>query len=299
MVRELGSQNKANTLDRAVDDVFGRPPAWPWSVVAWIAGGGVAGALAASLFAPAGDAPYPALRWAACAGYGIVAAALLAVLPRAGRLVGLRSALANRPAADGGEPWWPLRLLAAALRGTPGRRRTQQEFDDAVSRAVPAARSLLIHRCWPAWLAAFIVPVLGLLSAWEAGKQIEVVAGQSGSDILMQFVPRVSPPMVATIAAALGLMVVLAILDQLTMGLLQRWSTTMTFSDGATPGVAQLLEEPLPTRSIRVEAAAIPDPLRTGTGPAPQAGSPQGTDGPTVADLERMAEEFSSRGRNP
>lgn len=295
-----GSQSRVQgyTLDRAIDDVFGRRPLGPWSAVASIAVGGVVGALASSLVTPAGATPHPALRWAACAGYGMVVAALVTVLPRAGRLTSLRSALAKRPNDDGGErPWWPLRLLAAALRGTPGLRRTQQDFDAAVDRAGPNARSILAHRLWPAWVTAFVVPVLGLLSAWEAGKQIEVVDGQNAAELLMQFVPLVSPPMVATIAAALGLMVVLAVLDQATKGLLQRWAATVRFTDDATPVVTRLLDEPpLPRGGAGGDVRDLPPP---GPGPVPgpvPGGDPQS--GPTVADLEAMAGEFSNRGRN-
>lgn len=296
MSRGTQSRDEGYTLGRAVNDIFGSPPGWPWSIVAWIVGGGVVGAFAARLLAPAGSVPNPALRWAACAGYGAVVASLFTVLPRAVRLATLRASLAKRPADDGGEKgWWPLRLLTAALRGTPTIRLSRQDFDGAVNRAWPVARSILVQRFWPAWVAAFVVPVLGLFSAWEAGKQIEVVAGQSASDVLRQFVPQVSPPMVATIAAALLLMVVLAVLDQLTAGLLQGWSRSVQFADRESPVVARGGgPQPPASGDPSVPDVDIRGPERDKSPPpAP------GPEGPTVADLEKMAEDFSTRGRHP
>lgn len=297
MSRRTQSRAEGYTLSRAVTDIFGNPPGWPWSIVAWIACGGFVGAIASALLVPAGGVPHPALRWAACAGYGIVAAALVAVLPRAARLAALRSSLAKGPAGDAGDrSWWPLRLLAAALRGTSSLRLTQQDFDTAVNRAWQAARSILVQRFWPAWIAAFVVPVLGLLSAWEAGKQIELVGGESAADVLRQFVPQVSPPMVATIAASLVLMVVLAVLDQLTAGLLQRWRRSVQFADRGSPAVTALQDAPPPPKppGDDVPGGDIRAPYPDGdhVGPMP------GVEGPTAADLEKMAEEFSNRGRN-
>lgn len=298
MVRGSRARPEGYTLDRAINDVFGRLPLSPWSAVAMIVAGGLAGAAVSSALMPSDRLPHPALRWAACAGYGVVAAALLTVLPRAARLLSLRSSLAQRPTDDGdNRPWWPLRLLAAALRGTPALRRTQQDFDAAIAQAGPQARSILAHRLWPACVAAFVAPVLGLLSAWEAGKQVEVVAGQDAASILMQFVPQVSPPMVATIAAALALMVILAVLDQATKGLLQRWATTVKLTDGDAAVVTRLIED---------QGAQPTPPPQTGTqtGPRPSV-DPSPTSAPALPpaaevkpeDLEKLMEAFSSRGK--
>jgi len=297
MSRGTQSRSEGYTLGRAVNEIFGRPPGWPWSIVAWIAAGGVVGAIVAGLLAPAAGPPHPALRWAACAGYGVVVASLIVVLPRAVRLATLRVSLAKRPADDSGErAWWPLQLLTAALRGTSTLRLTRQDFDAAVNRAWPTARSILVQRFWPAWVAAFVVPVLGLLSAWEAGKQIEVVTGQSASEVLRQFVPQVSPPMVATIAAALVLMVVLAVVDQLTAGLLQHWSRAVQFSDHGSEVVAGG-QDPLPPTPA---GPSVPEVGIRGPDRETRRGeTPSGTEGPTVADLEKMAEDFSNRGRKP
>lgn len=281
------------TLERATEDAFGRAPLWPWSAIVAIMLGGVAGgALSPGLQSVDGSA-HPALRWAACAGYGIVAGATLTVLPLAGRLAARRTSLAKRPAtAEGFEPnWWPLRLLAAALRGTPdATRRTQRDFSEAIDRARPAVRGLLVYRLWPACVAAFVTPVLGLLSAWEAGKQIDVILGQDAGDVLMRFVSQVSPPMVATIAAALGLMVVLAIIDQSVKGLLRRWGTTVQLADGKLPAVRELLQE-----SVISEPASVDRPVSEGEPPA--AGLELPAVGPSADDLEKLAEVFSTRGK--
>lgn len=291
MAEPSRSRQASYTLDRAVDEVFGRLPLWPWSAIAVIVLGGVVGGTALPKMTAAG----PAFRWAACAGYGAVAAALLTALPLSLRVVRLRAALAKRPPEDERDvDWWPLRLLAAALRGTPdATRRTQQDFSTAVERAAASARGIVSYRLWPAWVAAFVAPVLGLLSAWEAGKQIDVRDADTTGQVLAQFVPQVSPPMVATIAAALGLMVVLAILDQVTKGLLGRWATAVVLSDGRTAAV----------RDLAGEGLVAADPARAGlpTGPKPpprvdeaQAAPPAG---PNADDLERLAEAFSSRGK--
>jgi len=272
MSRGTQSRSEGYTLGRAVNEIFGRPPGWPWSIVAWIAAGGVVGAIVAGLLAPAAGPPHPALRWAACAGYGVVVASLIVVLPRAVRLATLRVSLAKRPADDSGErAWWPLQLLTAALRGTSTLRLTRQDFDAAVNRAWPTARSILVQRFWPAWVAAFVVP-------------------------LRQFVPQVSPPMVATIAAALVLMVVLAVVDQLTAGLLQHWSRAVQFSDHGSEVVAGG-QDPLPPTPA---GPSVPEVGIRGPDRETRRGeTPSGTEGPTVADLEKMAEDFSNRGRKP
>jgi hypothetical protein len=293
MARESNTRPEGYTLDRAINDVFGRLPLWPWSAVATIAVGGAMGAAMSSALVPADSLPHPALRWAACAGYGIVAAALLTLIPRAARLFGLRPSLAKRPADDGGDkPWWPLRLLAAALRGTPALRRTQQDFNAAITQAGPQARSILAHRLWPACVAAFIAPVLGLLSAWEAGKQMDVIAGQDAATILKQFVPQVSPPMVATIAASLTLMVVVAILDQATKGLLQRWATTVRLSDGDSTAVTSLVDDQgvRPTDSSKLEPTSSVDSSPRVTPPPREELKPE--------DLQTLMDMLSNRGKD-
>ena len=296
MARGSRARNQGYTLHRAIDDVFGVVPLWPWSAISAITCGGLIGALVATALQARSSSPNPALRWAACVGYGIVIAALLTVLPRAFRLFVLRRSLERRPADDGGDrPWWPLRLLAAALRGTPATRRTQQEFTAAVDRAGPEARSILSHRFWPAVLAAFIAPVFGLLSAWEAGKQVEAIPGESAGDVLMRFVPQVSPPMVATIAVSLVLMACLAMLDQWTKGLLQRWVATMRLADGETKTVQDLLDHhvarlPSKSDSASTTTAKMPEPDSDGMPP----GEPPSI---SVDDLERLGAAFSNRGR--
>jgi len=237
-------RDEGYTVPKAVDDVFGRWPAWPWSVLAMIVLGGVIGIAVSIGLKPVSGTPSPALRWAACAGYGTVLAALATVLPRAVKLLSLRSQLGHRPANDAPErTWWPLRLLAAALRRTPTLRLTQQDFSGAVGQAVGEARSLLTYRLWPACVAGFVAPVLGLLSAWEGGSQVELQPGEDAAAVYMMVLPQVSPPMIATIAAALVLMIALTILDQLTKGLLQRWATTVMLVDADCGFIQRLIGE--------------------------------------------------------
>lgn len=237
-------RDEGYTVPRAINDVFGRWPAWPWSVLVLIVLGGVAGATASTLLAGPDAVPSPALRWAACTGYGALLAAFVTTLPRAVKLLSLRSAVGRRPAADNVDPpWWPLRLLAAALRQTPTLRLTQQDFSGAVGQAAGEARSLLTYRLWPACVAGFVAPVFGLLSAWESGSQVELKPGEDAASIYMRVLPQVSPPMVAAISAALVLMIVLAMLDQFTKGLLQKWATTVTLADANSDFVQRTIGE--------------------------------------------------------
>ncbi len=290
--RSRSHRDEGYTVPKAVDDVFGRWPAWPWSVVAVIVLGGVAGAAASTLLTAPDAVPNPALRWAACTGYGALLAAFVTTLPRAVKLLSLRSAVGRRPAADNADqPWWPLRLLAAALRQTPTLRLTQQDFSGAVGQAAGEARSLLTYRLWPACVAGFVAPVLGLLSAWESGSQVELQPGEDAASVYMRVLPQVSPPMVAEISAALLLMIVLAMLDQFTKGLLQKWASAVTLTDADSAFVQQLTGE---------GRTAEPHRVPRGGGPQESSIEPDGPP-PPIPTLEKprispddLVEKFSS-----
>ena len=223
----------ATSLRGVVDEVFGRWPASPWSVLGLIVAGGVVGLVAGSALGGTGEESRAALGKAACAGYGLVVAAMLSLLPRVGKLAMLWRGVTRRPAAID-DSWWPLKLLAPALVATPSLRRTQQEFKSAVATASGQIRSILADRLWPAWVVAFVAPVLGLINAWQNGARVQLRL-QQGEDVATVFpavVAQVSPPMVATIAASLALMVAIVVIDQWTKGLLRRWSGIVETSDG-------------------------------------------------------------------
>lgn len=233
----------ATSIGSAVDGVFGRWPAWPWSVLALIAAGGAAGALAAPALRSAGVASPAALGNYACAGYGIVLAAFVSLLPRVGRLLALHGGAARRPGTID-EAWWPLRLLPTALAATPTLRRTPAEFAAAVDAAADGVRAILAHRLWPAWAVAFVAPVLGLITAWQNGAMVQVRLRQdddSAATVIPAIISQVSPPMVATIAASLALMVAVVAIDQWTKGLLQRWRGIVDAADGEHPAVVARL----------------------------------------------------------
>lgn len=232
----------APSLRREVDAVFGCWPAWPWSVLAFVLAGGVVGLVAAPALRRAGVIDPAALGGAACAGYGIVVAALVSVLPRVGRLVTLWGGIARRPTTID-RAWWPLDLLVAALATTPMLRRTPEEFTTAVMAASGQARSLLADRLWPAWTAAFAAPVLGLITAWQNGSRVQVrlQQGEEVATVFPAFIAQVSPPMVATIAASLALMVTLVAIDQWTKALLRRWTGIVDVTDGEHPAVVERL----------------------------------------------------------
>lgn len=288
-------RDEGYTVPKAVNDVFGRWPAWPWSAIVAITLGGVSGATASTLLIPADTMPSSAFRWAACAGYGILLAALATVLPRAGRLLALGSALSRRPAEEASDrPWWPLPLLAAALRQTPTLRLTHQDFAAAVTQTVGEARSLLTYRLWPACVAGFVAPVLGLLSAWESGSQVELKPGEDSAAVYMRVLPQVSPPMLATISASLVLMIVLVVLDQLTKGLLQKWAAAVTLTDANSEFVQTLIGSGRTDESLRTiqDGKAISHPTSSPGEPAPPP-QPKPVAKVTAEGLERLGDLFS------
>lgn len=233
----------ATSIGRAVDGVFGRWPAWPWSVLAVIVAGGVAGWCTAPALRSAGVASPAALGAFAGAGYGILVAAFLSLLPRVGKLLALHGGAARRPGSID-EGWWPLRLLPAALAATPTLRRTPAEFTSAVDAAGDRARAILAHRLWPVWAVAFVAPVLGLITAWQNGAMVQTRFRQdddSAATVIPAIISQVSPPMVATIAASLALMVAVVAIDQWTKGLLQRWRGIVDATDGEHPAVVARL----------------------------------------------------------
>lgn len=255
------------SMSRVIDVIFGRWPGWPWSVVALIIGGGVAGAMASSTLRSWAPERAAALGTAACAGYGMVAAAFLTLLPRAGRILMLQGAVRRRPSAVEAS-WWPIELLAVALRSTPALRRTLEEFNTAVGAAVGQARTILADRLWPAWVAAFVAPVLGLITAWHNGAQVQqrMQVGTAATQVMPAFIAQVSPPMVATIAASLALVVAIVALDQWTKRLLVRWRGVVEATDGGHPVVIERLaiEQPGATvaavRGASVAAVGVPPP---------------------------------------
>jgi len=239
------SENKragATSLRGVVDEIFGRWPAWPWSVLGLIVAGGVVGLVAGSSPGGTAEEGRAAFGKAACAGYGLVAAAVLSLLPRVGKLAMLWQGAARRPAAID-DSWWPLKLLAPTLVATPSLRRTPQEFKSAVAAAGGQIRSILADRLWPAWVVAFMAPVLGLITAWQNGArvQLRLQQGEEVATVFPAFIAQVSPPMVATIAASMALMVAVVVIDQWTKALLRRWSGIVEPTDGEHPCVINRL----------------------------------------------------------
>lgn len=232
----------ATSLGGVVDEVFGRWPAWPWSVFGLIVAGGVVGLVTGSALGGTGEESSAALGKAACAGYGLVVAAILSLLPRVGKLAMLWRGVVRRPAAID-DSWWPLKLLAPALVATPSLRRTPQEFASAVAIAGGRIRSILADRLWPAWVVAFVAPVLGLISAWQNGArvQLRLQQGEEVATVLPAVIAQVSPPMVATIAASLALMLAIVVIDQGTKSLLRRWIGIVEPADGEHQSVIDRL----------------------------------------------------------
>jgi hypothetical protein len=293
------SSQHENILFAAIGDVFGSwRPAVSWGLIIAC---GVAGWCAAPWFVGSGEAAREWLRPWACAGYGIAAGGLLTLLPRAWKLMQLNATLSRRPSpeilADEVGGWWPIRLVAAALRYTPLLRMTAQDFAVATAGLVGEVRGLLAHRSWPACAAAFTAPVFGLVSAWLTwGRSINAVdIDRQAVDAMAAPFGVVAWPMIFTILAGLMVMLAVVVIDQMTCGLMQRWSTNVRFEDAAAPGVqARLanLAEPISPRPeaevVRVDPVQTPQPE-----PRPEPRPEQAlVQPPTVSDLKKLEDLF-------
>jgi hypothetical protein len=299
----------------AVDEVWG-PARLCLSLATVVAGGCAGWGLAA--VAPPGEESSAlsreAFRTWACVGYGIACGGFLTLLPRLLSLVRLGRGLSRRPSADEADwPWWPLTLVASALRDTPALRRTPEDFRSAVTGFVPQARGLLAQRLWPACAAAFTAPVLGLISAWlswqaylpERLRQAQERAQPGESVVIVPDVDwgSVAVPMIGTIALSLVLMLGIVIVDQLTMRLLQRWAGSVRALDAESPLVQERLatggEFPVrdasaPVRPVRsaLEPARPPESVRAQPPPPPPEPEPE----PQISaqELEGLGELFKN-----
>jgi len=244
----------------------------------------------------AAETPPAALGAAASVGYGLVAAAIVSLLPRLGTLAWLSRGVMRRPTAIG-EDWWPLQLLGPALVATPKLRRTREEFRFAVDSAGGHARSMLADRLWPAWVVAFVAPALGLITAWQNGARVQVrlQQGEEIATVFPAFIAQVSPPMVATIGSSLILMVMIVVTDQWTKGILSRWCGVVEHDDGEHPVVLALLGR---DDFLARETGPLPEPPSVSPSVVP-AVTPTGSIGPNhIADpdvLRRLWEQTGSR----
>jgi len=232
--------------EAAINAVWG--PNRAWLAAAVVLGCGVGGGLLG--WALAGGREW--LRPWACAGYGMVVGGLASLLPRVAAILSLGRSLARRPTRDDADTsWWPLTLVASAVRETPALRRTAEDFRTAVSGFVPQARGLLAQRLWPACAAAFIAPALGLVSAWFSWKvhlpeAIRAASEKGRAEEVAEVTPVVdwsvvAWPMIISILAALALMLAVVLVDQLTRRLLQRWASTVRPLDVDSPAVQEKL----------------------------------------------------------
>jgi len=284
--------------EAAIDAVWGPSRTWLAAVV--VLAGGLGGAALASVLPQPGEWLRP---WA-CAGYGVAIGGIVTLLPRFARLVALGSQLTRRPAGDGaGSDWWPLTFVASALRETPTLRRTAEDFRAAVVGFVPQARGLLAQRLWPACVAAFTAPVLGLVSAWlswrfflpEAIRRAKEQATVSAATELALATDWgvVAWPMVITIGLALLLMVAIVLADQLGLRLLQRWAATVRPFDADAPVVEGQLAGAADAR-LRTEKARAAVTRPTAEPAAPQVVTPMPP--PEKPEPQISAEELQGLG---
>lgn len=264
-------RDRSPSVRRAIDAVFGRWPAWPWSVLALIVAGGVLGAFLTPLARSTGVVSPAALGRAAGAGYGIVLIGFVLLATRVVKLVLLESGLARRP-GQSAENWWPLRLLPAALASSPTLRLTPGDFTAAVDLMADRSRTLLAHRFWPIWAVAFTAPVLGLITAWQNGAtvQLKIRQDDTPATVLPAIISQVSPPMVATIAVSLALMVAVVVVDQWTKSLLNRWRLLVNQADAQHPAVVSQLGLDDAPEPARPAGGGSPPPPPWPVGPSDQ-----------------------------
>lgn len=275
------------TPEAAISEVAGRNRAWLAAVFILACGLGAAG------LAMMQPSAWELLRPLACAGYGLAIGGLLSVLPRFVSLFALGSKLNRRPATeDPARPWWPLQLVASALRDTPSLRRTADDFRTAVQGFVPQARGLLGQRLWPACVAAFVAPVLGLVSAWVSWsvhlpEAVRLAQEQGLEADQTEVVPVVdwsvvAWPMIITIVLSLAVMLAVVLADQLVRRLFQRWTEAVRPLDADSQFVQERLaalaegqlaapgERPTSERPVEPRTGPVPPPP-----PPPEKSQPQ------------------------
>jgi len=291
-MRDLESPAEGLTPEAAISEVTG--PNRAWLAAAFI----VACCLGAAGLAMLKPSAWEPLRPLACAGYGLAVGGILSVLPRFVSLFALGSALNRRPATeDPARPWWPLQLVASALRDTPSLRRTADDFRTAVQGFVPQARGLLGQRLWPACVAAFAAPVLGLVSAWVSWKvhlpeAVRLAQEQGLQADQTEVVPvvdwsMVAWPMIITIALSLVLMLAVVLADQLARRLFQRWTESVRPLDADSQYVQERLaalaegqlavlgERPISGRPVEPRPGPVPPPPPAAEKPQPQVSAEQ------------------------
>jgi len=279
---DQNSSNRAlpeQSLTTVLNEIFGRWPGWPWSVLGFIVGSGLIGLVIAWLVASSD----PALGLAAVTGYGLAVGSFFTLIPRMLKLQQCSRDLRQWPSDE--PDCWPYRLLGAALIDVPALRATPEEFGAAVDRTRGRARGILAARLWPATAAAFVVPVLGLISAWESGAMVTIKSSEQ-ADIYAEFLPQIAPPMVATISIALVLMLVIVGIDQWTRVLLTGWAERVHFTDMEAPAVQT---EPRPLHELDHEREVSGE--STGMKPPPVPGAPPTVDPPT--DRNASQEDIS------
>ncbi len=278
--------------DAAISKVAG--PNRAWLAAAFILACGL-GAAGMAMLRPSAWEP---LRPLACGGYGLAIGGLLSVLPRLVSLFALGSALNRRPATeDPSRPWWPLQLVASALRDTPSLRRTADDFRTAVQGFAPQARALLGQRLWPACVAAFAAPVLGLVSAWvswsvhlpEAVRLAQERGVESDQTTVVPVVDWsvVAWPMIITIGLSLAVMLAVVLADQLARRLFQRWAQAVRPLDAdsqyvqerlaavAEDQLAALGERPVAQRPVEPRPVPVSQPAPPPEKPQPQVSAEQ------------------------
>jgi|GEM_PF-2738658 len=283
----LDSPADGLTAEAAISTVAG--PNRAWLAAAMI----VACSLGAAGLATLKPSTWEVVRPLACAGYGLAIGGLLSVLPRFVSLFALGSTLNRRPATeDRAPPWWPLHLVASALRDTPSLRRTADDFRTAVQGFVPQARGLLGQRLWPACVAAFAAPVLGLVSAWVSWsvhlpEAVRLAQEQGLETDQTEVVPVVdwsvvAWPMIITIALSLVLMLAVVLADQLSRRLFQRWAESVRPLDSESAFVqerlaaladgqlAMLGERPISDRLVETRPGPVLPPPPPPEKPQPQ-----------------------------
>jgi len=285
--REYSSRS---VLASSLAEVFGRWPVWPWSVLGVIVACGLIGLAVAPLFAPSEGQPHPALRRAAVMGYGMAIGAFITVVPGLLSLQQRSRDLRQRPDHD--VDWWPYQLLASALIDVPALRATPEDFGAAVDRTRVRSRELLAFQLWPVAVAAFVIPVLGLLSAWESGQTVIFTEEREPARVFPEIISQVSPPMISTIVV--GLMVILLVvgIDQWTRSLLAGWADRVRFTDAESQQVQVRLEQTRDSRHADLAEVGMPVSTAASSTPPPVPPSPDAEDSGEPVEPQISVDKF-------
>ena len=222
--REAARERGGSFRDVVVRE-FGGWALSPWFAFGLMAFLGGGAALVAEVQRDSEVVTRPEWRTLAVAGYGMVLGGLAALCVRA------FGALSARGRFLGGEGPRRAELLTLVAEGLSADRGTHEELQTAIGGFQRRAAQLLLSRMWPLILAAFIVPVLGLVASWEAASAMVMAGELSRAEMYSLVLKAISAPMIAAVAGAFVLLLGVAVVDRLARSVLDAWGRGVRWSE--------------------------------------------------------------------